>query len=97
MIFRMGYKRIILFGVDFHNSFYFWSSGDRIYGEVHHLTHKAHENKDPNLPYGACGVMDFISDFNSKWMLPNNKKIYVGYKDTLLYPEIDYIDIEALS
>ncbi|MFX0140288.1 MAG: hypothetical protein ACFFDN_41995 [Candidatus Hodarchaeota archaeon] len=97
LIYRMSYNKIIIFGMDLKDSFYFWSSGDEKYGKVHHLTNKAHENKDPKLPHGTHRIVEFIDDFNKRWMIPYKKQIFVGYKDTLLYPKIDYIDVETLK
>ncbi|MHA2120016.1 MAG: hypothetical protein ACW990_02300 [Promethearchaeota archaeon] len=97
LIYRLKYSRIIIYGMDLKDSYYFWSSGDSKYGKVHHLTNKAHENKDPKLPHGTHKIVGFMDDLNKRWMLPHKKQIFVGYKDTLLYPKIDYIDIESLK
>lgn len=87
---QMGYEKIVLFGLDGYNSYYFWSHLDPlIYGPFHDLTNKAREGKDPNKPHNAFHIKDYIIDFNNRWMLPNGKKILVGHKDTMLYPALD--------
>lgn len=93
IVYRFGYERIVLFGVDLDNSFYFWTGGDPKYGKVHHQTNKAHENKDPNQPHSTFRVVDFIKDFNVKFMKSN---MYVGTKKSMLYPGLNFIEIERL-
>jgi hypothetical protein len=93
MIYRIGYKTIIMYGVDLYNSYYFWSSGDQKYGKVHHLTNKAHENKNPEEPHNTWKIHEYIKDFNERWMIPNKRKMFVGNKKTMLFPEIPFIDI----
>lgn len=97
LLWKMNYRKLILYGVDLHNSLYFWSSGDLIYGEVHHLTNKAHEGKDPQAPHNTIIVKDFIVDFARHWMWRQNRAMYVGHKDTALHPEIPYIDVRMVG
>lgn len=88
LLYKMGYKRIVLFGVDLDNSRYFWTGGDPIYGQVHHQTNKAHEGKDPNLPHNTHRIAEFIVDFQYRWMRPANRSIVVGHKKTALYGKL---------
>jgi len=97
LIGRFGYKYIVLFGVDLNDSYYFWTGGDPKYGKVHHQTNKEHEGKDPKLPHNTHKVKDFIVDFNKRWLLPNGREMFVGHTKTLLYPELNHIDILSLS
>lgn len=92
LVWRMGYKTVILCGFDIFNSLYFWSGGEEKYGRVHHLTNKAHEGKDPTLPHATAIVKDFIVDFSKRWMWEQGRELYVGHTDTALYPEIPLID-----
>ncbi len=84
LLYKMGYKKIITFGIDLMDSYYFWTGGDPIYGKVHHQTNKAHENKDPKEAHNTHKIKDFIFDFNDRWMKPLGKEIVVGHKDSLL-------------
>jgi hypothetical protein len=95
-LFRMGYKKIILYGVDLTSSYYFWTGGDPKYGEVHHQWNKQHEDKDPKLPHATYKIQDFIVDFNSRWMKPEGREIMVGHKTTALYPYLRYVDVKEL-
>lgn len=88
MMWRVGYKEVILCGVDLNNSLYFWTGGDPIYGEVHHQTNKAHENRPPESPHATHRITDFIVDFNRRWMKPHGRNMYVINEDSALYPEI---------
>ena len=90
LLYKFEYKKIYLYGIDMNNSLYFWTGGDPIYGKVHHQTNKSHEDKDPNLPHSASHMKSFLVDFNKRWMKPFGRNIYVGHKDTLLWPEIEY-------
>lgn len=93
ILYKMGYKRIYLYGIDLINSYYFWTGGDERYGEVHHQTNKQHEGKDPNLPHQTYKIKNFIVDFNKRHMMLKGRNIFVGHKKTMLYPEIEYKDI----
>jgi hypothetical protein len=93
LMYRLGYKYIVLYGVDWTHSYYFWSSGDKIYGKTHCKTNKDHEGKDPKLPHNTEHVINYIIDFNERHMKPQGREILVGYKDTRLYPSLNYIDI----
>ncbi|MHA1592738.1 MAG: hypothetical protein ACTSUP_09735 [Candidatus Heimdallarchaeaceae archaeon] len=98
LIYKMGYQKIFLYGVDLYNSYYFWTNKN--YGEVHHQTNKEHENKNPNLPHSTEQyrerkglISSFIIDFNRRWLLPEGKEMFVGHKKTLLYPRLKYRNI----
>lgn len=93
LIFHMGYETVILFGVDLHNSYYFWTGGDPKYGQVHHQTNKAHENKDPEDNHATYRLREFLRDFNYRWMKPQGREIFVGHKDTALYPILGYMEV----
>lgn len=88
LLYLMGYKNIVLYGIDCNNGYYFWSSGDPIYGETHCLTNKQHEGRDPKQPHNAGHMKDFIIDFNHRHMKPYGREIYVGHKSTALYPHL---------
>lgn len=92
LLWRMKYNTIVLYGVDLLDSFYFWSSGASEYGEVHHLTNKAHEGKDPTKPHATAVIKGFITDFSQRWMWGQHRQMYIGDERTLLHPEIPLID-----
>lgn len=96
LMYKFRYEKIVLFGVDLDNSLYFWTGGDPKYGKVHHQTNKAHENRPPEAPHSTSRIVDFIVDFNKRWMETNKRKIFVGTKKSLLYPKIDYISVKEL-
>ncbi len=88
MMCLMGYKKIILFGVDLSTSTYFWT-GNKKYGKTHLQTNK---NMKVNTPHTtAVKVIPFVEGFSEKNM---NGNLYVGHKETALYPKLKYIDIE---
>jgi hypothetical protein len=93
MMFHFGYRDIILFGVDLKDSRYFWGDGDPKWGEVHHKSNKEHEGKDPNEPHATHRIKDFIVDFHRRHCEPNGRGIYVGHKDTALYPDLELREI----
>ncbi len=88
MMCLMGYKKIILFGVDLFTSTYFWT-GDEKYGKTHLQTNKNMKVNTPHIT--AVKVIPFVEGFSEKNM---NGELYVGHKETLLYPKLKYIDIE---
>lgn len=96
LLYRFRYSLIILIGIDLYDSRYFWTGGNPKYGEVHHQWNKEHEGKDINLPHNTYRIKDYIVDFNKRWMIPKERKICVGHKETMLYPELDYISPEDL-
>jgi hypothetical protein len=90
---HFGYRDVILFGVDLKDSYYFWSDGDERYGEVHHKSNKEHEGKDPESPHATWKIKDFIVDFHRRHCEPVGRGIYVGHKNTLLYPDLELREI----
>ncbi|MHA2023947.1 MAG: hypothetical protein ACTSWQ_09835 [Candidatus Thorarchaeota archaeon] len=96
LMYKFGYERIVLYGVDLNNSLYFWTGGDPKYGKVHHQTNKAHENRSPKSPHSTSRIVTFITDFNSRWMVPKGGSIYVGTKKSMLYSDLNYISIGDL-
>jgi len=97
LIYKMGYQMVVFYGVDLYDSRYFWTGGNSIYGEVHHQTNKEHENKDPNSPHTTYKIKDFIVDFHRRWMAPGKRRFVVGHKNTLLFPELEYVDICSMN
>jgi len=94
MLYKFGYKHIILVGVDLSDSRYFWTGGDsKVYGRVHHQWNKQHEGKSPNSPHNTFHVIYFIVDFNNRHMKPNRKEIFIQSKKSLLYKYMRHIEI----
>lgn len=88
MMYNLGYKKIILFGVDLSTSTYFWTD-KKEYGDVPLQTNK---NMKPHLLHTTAEkVIPFVKEFNKDIM---KGCLYVGHKDTLLYPDLKYYDIE---
>jgi hypothetical protein len=91
VLYKLGYKKIFLFGFDMTNSKYFWTDGDpKVYGKVHHQWNKQHEGKSPDAPHNTFHIKDFIVDFNRRHMIPNKREIVVGNTKTALYPELRF-------
>jgi hypothetical protein len=90
LMYKMGYKKIIIFGVDLKHSMYFWT-GKRRFGKVHAQTNANRPKKAPHLT--SSRVLRYLKSFNKRWM---KGQCYVGYKDTLLFEDrvLKYIDIE---
>lgn len=88
---RFDYKKIILFGVDLKDSRYFWTD-DSKYGQVHDNTNSG-QARD-KLHTTAPKVLKYLYGFN-KYKMGGN--LYVGHKDTLLYPGLTYVDIESVK
>lgn len=96
LMYRMGYEKIITFGIDLSNSLYFWTGGDPKYGEVHHQTNKAHEGRPPESPHATHQIKDFLVDFSRCKMEPKGRAIFVGHKNTALYPLLPFISVGTL-
>jgi hypothetical protein len=94
MLYKFGYKKVYLYGVDLNTSSYFWTEGNKsVYGEVHHQYNKQHEGNAKDRFHATYRIKDFIIDFNNRFMIPENKEIYTATKNTLLYPGLRYKDI----
>jgi len=106
MLYKFEYKTVILFGVDMKDSRYFWSDMSVTVGgkgprrtikykgmKVHCNTNKDHV---PNQPHTTAHLVPYIIGFSNRYMESIGGKIYVGNKDTLLYPGLSYIDILEL-
>ena len=96
LICRMGYTKIITYGIDLFNSLYFWGDGDAKYGETHHKWNKEHEGRNPYDVHNTFRIREFFFDFNLLHMVPKSRQIYVGHKDTALFPGILYINLKQL-
>jgi hypothetical protein len=97
MMYKMGYERIVTYGIDLNNSLYFWTGNDPKYGEVHHQTNKEHEGRPPDAPHATHQIKDFLIDFNEKWMKSERKELLVGHEDTNLYPGLNSVEITELK
>ena len=93
ILWRMEYKKIILLGVDYDSSRYFWTDRSE-YGKVHCHHNKDFEGRKEEEPHNTVNTMSFMVGFNRNYLEPFGRKMYVGYKDTLLYPELEYLPME---
>jgi len=84
LLYVIKYDTIITYGID-GDSKYFWSSMDPIYGQVHF---QYNDNHKPEEPHSTAPTKNYIIDFNTRHMLPKGREIFVGHKDTMLYPEL---------
>ena len=87
LLYRFKYNKVVLFGVDLHDSRYFWT-GRPEYGKVHDNTNRG--RRQDVLHTTAGKVQNFVIGFNKHKM---KGRIFVGYKDTLLYPKLKFVDI----
>lgn len=96
-LWRFKYKKVILFGFDMYNSAYFWTNKPE-YGETHCQFNKDHiKSKKVDQPHNTFHVKDYVVWFNEEVMSKIDCELLVGHKDTMLYPELKYIDIEDLN
>jgi len=86
---RFEYKQVIFFGVDLYDSTYFWT-GKPEFGKVHAQWNKDHEGRKPTQQHNTAHIKDFIVWFSENKI---DGQFYVGHKDTLLYPGLEYYDI----
>jgi hypothetical protein len=94
IIWRFGYKKVIFFGVDLYNSKYFWTDKSE-YGKTHCQFNKDYKiKKKMTAPHNTLHIKDFIVWFSKEWMNKTGTNVFVGHKDTSLYPDLSYLDIE---
>lgn len=103
MLYKFKYKTVILFGVDMNDSRYFWSDmsvkvggkGPRRTIQYKGVKVHCNTNKDhiPNQPHTTSHLVPYIVGFDKKYMRSIGSHIYVGHKDTLLYPGLPLIDV----
>ena len=92
LLHRFDYDKVVLFGVDLHNSKYFWT-GRPEYGDVHDQTNRG---KGPDELHTTAGrVVNFVKVFNRHRM---QGRLFVGYRDTLLHRKkgLKYLDVMDL-
>jgi len=89
---RFKYKKVIFFGVDLYDSTYFWT-GKSEFGKVHAQWNKDHEGRKSSQQHNTAHIKDFIVWFSEHKMSRVGGKFLVGHKDTLLYPGLEYYDI----
>lgn len=93
MLYKFGYNKIILCGVDLLDSKYFWTDGDpKVYGEVHCNWNKDTIGHKINDPHSTHNVSDFIINFN-EYMKIHNKEVFIINNKTKLYPHIRLFEV----
>ena len=90
---RFKYKKVIFFGVDMYDSRYFWTDRPE-YGKTHCQWNKDHEGKSPDAPHNTAHIKNFIVWFSKKRMGKHGGAFFVGHKDTALWPDLLYYNIE---
>lgn len=95
-LWRFKYKKIVLFGFDMHDSRYFWTDKPE-YGETHCQFNKDFRpSKKIDQPHNTFRIKDYVVWFNKEWMSKIGCELVVGHKDTTLYPELKYFDMENI-
>lgn len=96
LLWKFRYKKVIIFGMDMYNSKYFWT-GKPEYGETHcQFNHDKVKTKTQNDPHKTYKIKDYIIWFCKEWMSKIDCEVFVGYTDTLLYPDLEYFNVEKL-
>lgn len=95
LIRRVGYSTIILAGIDLYDSRYFWSDGDPKWGEVHHITNKAHEGRNPSEPHNTAMVTGYIVDFSDKLWAAGGRMFVTSVRSSL-WPGIPKVQWRTL-
>lgn len=96
-LWRFKYKKIILFGFDMYDSKYFWTDKPE-YGETHCQFNKDFQkNKKVEQPHNTFRIKDYVVWFSKEWMSKIDCELFVGHKDTTLYPELKYFNVENLD
>ncbi len=92
LMFKMGYEKIIIFGVDLKHSRYFWT-GNKNFGKTHVQTNAGRSHTSNHLTAGR--VLKYLKTFNKRQM---KRQTYIGYTDTMLHDKkiLKYINIEGL-
>lgn len=91
LAYQMGYKKIILCGVDMHQNDHFWDYKPYLYlKEKYSLPKLGKHNIDQfkNLSYSPNTVPEYIYHLNNWFQNKNNVSIFVFSKQTILYPKI---------
>ncbi|MEN8721598.1 MAG: hypothetical protein ABF335_01790 [Alphaproteobacteria bacterium] len=84
----LGYKKIILLGVDLNNVDYFWDSyseEQRINSGQPYTIHKT-----ASTEYGPVTIIDAVHAMNRYLLQPQSIDLYIGSKSSALYPDLPY-------
>ncbi len=90
----MGYKQIVMCGVDLNNTEYFWETHThQLKGAGLLIPPKAqlasiHRTLDPS--YGDVTIDQVLNCVDNVLLKPNGIKLYVGSKKSALYPRFEY-------
>lgn len=89
----MEYETIILYGVDLNRSDYFWSDWSPLpipratnHGRPTNAVHMTSSTR-----FGV-GIHEYVYHFNQRILGPARKRLYIGSKNSLLYPTLPYFD-----
>lgn len=89
---RFKYKKVIFFGMDLIDSRYFWT-GESKYGKTHCQWNKDHEGRKPKQPHNTAHIKNFVVWFSKNRMREVGGEFFVGHKNTLLYPDLNYLKL----
>lgn len=85
--FKMGYKKIILCGVDLNNTKYFYEENSYYKNKLpippNNQNSATHKTLDPN--HGSVTIDCVISKINDFLLKPNGINLYIGSKQSALY------------
>ena len=95
--FQMGYKDIVLCGVDLNNTKYFYE--DEKYKNLpisipqKHQKGNVHNTLDKT--YGELTIDIVIQEINKSLLQPNNVNLYIGSRNSALYPMLPFYFISS--
>jgi hypothetical protein len=94
LLYKMKYTKIVLLGVDLYNSGYFWTGNNSIQNTLI----QSNKNKNFDENHSTYGMIDFVVEFNKKYMKTLNRVkrgIYIGTKNSALYKMVPYFDLDS--
>jgi len=95
---KLGYKNIVLCGIDLNNTDYFFEQNKAYYFKKNILIPpsgqdgKIHMTNDPDHCYGELIIKDVIDVLYRKLLRRKNINLYVGSPSSALYPDIPLYD-----
>ena len=91
---QMGYKKIILAGIDLNDSFYFWTN---FKDEVHRHTNNKGLGKSICMTQQdwvpEISVDNAVKAINDFVLKPDGIELYVASRKSILYPDITYTNL----
>jgi hypothetical protein len=92
----LDYQNVILFGVDLNHHEYFFSDipdEDKIVEREKDEQERQQTRHNTAKSDGRKGIHEYVVYINEEFFKPEDRNMYIGSRESLLYPNLDHYEI----